>query len=299
MRASRSFLAGVMICLLMNATSSTGSNYPASNSVVSGYANVRDGKLFYEIAGTGHWLVLIHGAQLDSRMWDDQFFEFAERYRVLRYDVRRFGKSSDAIQPYSDEDDLHEILTQLGVRETYVLGLSMGGRIAIDYTLVHPEMVDGLICAGASLDGFQGSPDDNFPAVLAAARSGEADRATDLWLKDRIFAGVRNHPGVALRVRQIARENIRGWLSTISSSRMDPPALERLPEIRTPTLVLVGDRDILNIHEIAGILCARIPGAQLKVITGASHIVNMEAPSTFNTIVLGFLNRLRSVAAPR
>ena len=137
-------------------------------SIVAGAQNpdrgqvpVNGGKLYYEITGQGHALVLIHGGQLDRRMWDDQFRFFGSKYKVIRYDVRGFGNSPAAAEPYSDKEDLAALLKFLKVEKAYIAGLSLGGRIAIDFAIAHPEMVDALVLAGPGLSGFSFNPDPN------------------------------------------------------------------------------------------------------------------------------------------
>jgi pimeloyl-ACP methyl ester carboxylesterase len=111
----------------------------------TGFAEVSGVPLYYDIAGAGHPLVLIHEGIADSRMYDDQFSAFAQHYRVIRYDVHGFGKSGIPAGPFSGREALHDLLRVLGVERTYLLGMSMGGGIAIDFTLTYPTMVDALI----------------------------------------------------------------------------------------------------------------------------------------------------------
>src|SRR5690242_8469772 len=106
-----------------------------------GFVEVNGTQLYYETQGCGHPLVLIHGGYMDRRMWDDQFHAFAKQYRVIRYDVRGFGKSELPGVPYADRQDLYALLKHLGVEKTYLLGLSLGGMIALDFTLDYPKMV--------------------------------------------------------------------------------------------------------------------------------------------------------------
>src|SRR5947209_20150411 len=101
----------------------------------TGYIETNGTKLYYEVMGEGHPLVLIHGGYMDRRMWDDQFAAFAEQYQVIRYDVRGFGKTELPQVPYADRQDLYDLLQALGVTKTYLLGLSLGGEVAIDFTL--------------------------------------------------------------------------------------------------------------------------------------------------------------------
>jgi 3-oxoadipate enol-lactonase len=111
----------------------------------SGFADISGGHIYYESAGGGHPLVLIHGGQMDRRMWDQQFQLFSKTYRVIRYDVRGFGKSPASTNVYADEEDLAALLKFLHVEKAYVVGLSLGGRIAIDFALTHFGMVDAIV----------------------------------------------------------------------------------------------------------------------------------------------------------
>src|SRR5579863_9031077 len=124
-----------------------------TNQPITGYIETNGTNLYYEVMGEGHPLVLVHGGYMDRRMWDDQFAAFARHYRVIRYDVRGFGKSELPPVPYTDRQDLHTLLSFLGIEKTYLVGLSLGGEIAIDFTLDYPDMVDALILVGSSISG--------------------------------------------------------------------------------------------------------------------------------------------------
>src|SRR5947209_19044710 len=127
--------------------------------VQSDFAKIKDTTLYYEVAGAGHPFVLVHGHLLDRRSWDDQFTVFAERYRVVRYDQRGFGDSGLITpgEPYSDRQDLYALLQFLGIERAYLVGVSAGGALAIDFTLEHPELVDALIPAAAGVSGYRPS----------------------------------------------------------------------------------------------------------------------------------------------
>src|SRR5437016_7408645 len=118
---------------------------------------VRGGSLYYETAGEGTDLVLIHAGFLDNRMWDDQFQLFAKSVRVIRYDVRGFGRSSKPTEEYSDAEDLFALLKHLNIESTSILGISNGGRIALDFVSVHPSMVNRLILVSPGIRGYKSS----------------------------------------------------------------------------------------------------------------------------------------------
>ncbi len=123
------------------------SQAPNPLSVTTGFAEVNETRLYYELMGEGQPIVLIHGGAVDRRMWDDQFQAFAEHYRVIRYDLRGSGKSEIPKKQFSNMEDLLHLLRFLNVDKAYLLGLSRGGGVAADFTLEHPEMVDALILA--------------------------------------------------------------------------------------------------------------------------------------------------------
>jgi pimeloyl-ACP methyl ester carboxylesterase len=121
----------------------------SSVSVDSGYINVDGGKLFYEMAGEGKNIVLLHDGIVNREVWDEQFPILVKNYRVIRYDRRTYGKSSDPDAPYSDIEDLNQLFIQLKIDKAIIFGMSSGGALAIDFTLKYPEKVSGLVLVGA------------------------------------------------------------------------------------------------------------------------------------------------------
>ena len=159
---------------------------PESIQVQHGFAKVNGAKLYYEIAGEGHPLVLIHGGLMDNTMWDDQFSVFARHYRVLRYDMLSFGQSDIPTleKPISLYEDLYGLLAFLGIDKTYVLGLSMGGSTALDFTLAHPHMVDALVLCAPGVSGYQSQPTEAEQAtwneIEEAIKRADFERVTEL-----------------------------------------------------------------------------------------------------------------------
>jgi pimeloyl-ACP methyl ester carboxylesterase len=264
--------------------------------VTSGLAEVAEPVLYYEACGDGEAVVLIHGGNLDRRMWDDQFQLFARRYRVIRYDVRCFGRSETPTRPYSDVKDLHSLLKWLRVERAHLVGLSLGGRIAIDFALEHPGMVRTVVAVGPGLSGFEWPAESEKRGAqldrLARDRGPEA--AVEGWLKDPYMVPAMENPALAPRVRELALDNARAWLANPLLPRpLERPAIRRLGEVRVPTLLVVGDRDVPEIQSIVKILKKGIPHSCKVVIAGAGHMVNMEKPEAFNEAVLGFLKSAR------
>jgi pimeloyl-ACP methyl ester carboxylesterase len=263
--------------------------------VTSGRVEVSGGeKLSYEMAGRGRTVVLIHGGLADSRLWDDQFRAFARHFRTLRYDLRGFGKSDFSMGPLSHVEDLAALLKFLGIRRASLVGLSLGGIIAVDFTLQHPEMVERLVLAASGLRGYQGVKNEKAIAVSKAAETEGMERAIALWMEHPFFATGKNNPAYQQRMRNMLADNFRTWGPTpapIVWTWPTLPVIERLQTINQPTLVIVGREDFSGILAIADILATRIPHARKAVIAGVSHHLNMEKPLEFNQLVLDFLRR--------
>ncbi len=257
-----------------------------------GFVEVNGARLYYEIAGSGRPMILIHGFSLDTRMWDSQFETFARYYQVIRYDVRGFGRSDlPADNNYTFPDDLMSLMECLGIPHAYILGLSMGGGIAIDFALEYPEAVDALIPVDTVLGGFQ-SPEfsDSMRSVWVKAIESGVHEAKDLWLNLDLFKPARKNPDVAARLTQMVAD-YSGWHLSRANSlpNVDPPAIQRLDKINSPTLVIVGELDLPHFHTVADILLEQIPKARKVIIPGAGHMSNMENPVKFNEAVLRFL----------
>jgi pimeloyl-ACP methyl ester carboxylesterase len=262
--------------------------------VQHGFAPVNGTRLFYEIRGAGPAVVLIHGGQLDCRMWDDQLDAFSRRYRVIRYDVRGYGGSPRPAVSYSDAEDLAALLDYLEIDKAHLVGLSLGGRIAVDFALGHPKRVGSLTLAGPGLSGYEppgGAESDlRMWEIIKAARDEGPDRATALWLEDPFMAPAMGQVRLVPVLRKIARENAHCWLENPVLQRPPKPAAAaRLGEIKVPTLLVIGDRDLVQIKATVETLERGIHGAAKVSVPGAGHMVNMESPDVFNQAVLGFL----------
>jgi pimeloyl-ACP methyl ester carboxylesterase len=259
----------------------------------TGFAEVNGTRLYYEVAGSGHPLVLIHGMSLDTRMWDDQFEPLAQHYRVVRYDARGFGKSAlPTGESYAHTDDLKALLEYLDIAHAFILGLSMGGGIAIDFALAHPEATDALTLVDSRLTGWQ--PDSEFAAFLSAvrlrAKEAGVQAARDVWLYSPMFNPALENPRVAARLVQIVADYSGWhWVNENPLRTLHPRALQRLDTIRVPTLILIGERDVPDCQAIAETLHQRIPKARKVMLPQVGHMSNMETPERFNALLLDFL----------
>jgi pimeloyl-ACP methyl ester carboxylesterase len=291
-----SLLIAVLLPLPTGGEGPTPSAPRGERKVKTGMAEVAAPVLYYEECGEGEPVVLIHGGQLDCRMWDDQFQKFAQHYRVIRYDVRGYGKSDLPTKPYSDEKDLLGLFQSLHIDKAHLVGLSLGGRIAINFTLQYPERVRSLVAVGPGLSGFEWSRDDEARMfeIMKAARDQGAEKAAELWLKDPYMAPAMEQPALAKQLRQLTQENARCWLANpLLGRELTPPAAKRLGEVRVPTLVIIGERDVPDIQAIGKLLEKGIPHARKIVVPGAGHMVNMERPEELDRAVLAFLAEIK------
>lgn len=264
----------------------------------AGFAAANGTRLYYEVSGSGHPLVLVHGFSLDTRMWDEQLDAFARRYQVIRYDVRGYGKSDvPGSNPYYHADDLAALLDQLDVQKAHVLGLSLGGAIAAEFVLAYPERASSFIAVDPVIWGYEWSPEygASLGALWEAAGREGIEGARALWLKHPMFEAALEREGVARRLVQIVTE-YSGWHWDHDDPGKLPErvAFTRLEEIDVPTLAIVGERDVPDFHTITGIMSARIRDARKVVLPGVGHMPNMEDPASFSEAVLGFLAEIEA-----
>jgi 3-oxoadipate enol-lactonase len=259
----------------------------------SGIAEVNGTRLYYERTGSGPVVVLLHGGNLDRRMWDDQMPVLSKSFTVIRYDIRPYGRSAGTEKGFSSVDDLRALLDYLGVKRASLVGLSLGGRIAIDFALVEPDRVEKLVLMGPGLSGYAFNPDDKtMKPILDKARGGDAAGAMELWLQHPMMAPAMARPKVAARIRVIAKDNLQVWQRLPVGERVPtPPAIKRLGEIRKPTLLIVGERDVPDIQAIVKLLGSEVKGARTEVIPGAAHMPNMEDPARVNKLLMEFLEK--------
>ena len=265
-------------------------------ALAAGFVEIESGKAWYESEGEGPVLVLIHAGVAHSGMWDAQFHAFAEHFRTIRYDLRGFGKSESKSCSFSFRQDLFDLVKALGIERTALVGLSMGGQVAVDFTLEHPELVSAVVPVAAGLSGFHGGQSDVEAELESQIMA--ADEKKDLALLNELELRLWvDGPGQSPeRVPFLLRERMRemngvalSHTEEIKSRRLDPPAAGRLDEIRVPALVIVGDLDTTGVIEACAALAIGITGARHVVFPGVAHMVNLERPDEFYRTVDDFL----------
>jgi len=254
-----------------------------------------DGHIYYQEAGSGRPIILLHAGIADGRMWDPQFKAFAGQFRAIRFDLRGYGRSLLPNGPFTWRGDLLALMDALNVSSAWLVGASFGGRVTIDFTLEHPERVRGLVLVSPVVSGYQPSGliarfNEQEGELLAA---GKLEEATELNLRMWVDGPFRDagevDPHIRARVGEMQLEAFRQPAPPGASyEALDPPAIDRLGEIKAPALILSGELDVPAFVHLAGTIADQIPNARSAAIPGAAHLPNLEAPERFNRLVLEF-----------
>lgn len=270
-------------------------NVPAQGQTASpkgSFLEVDGAKLYYEECGSApHVLVLVHDGVLHSAAWDDVWPDFCKHFHTIRYDRRGYGRSPLATQGYYATDDLAAILHHLNLKRMAIVGSSHGGEISINFTLEHPEMVEQLVLVGAVVGGMPYTKHflERGDTLGKPLEKGDIKGAIAAATKDKYLTA----PG-----SEAARKRMAEILSANPQDLTHPelelpvkPALPRLGEIHIPTLLLVGDADIPDVHAHAGAIEVGIPRARRVVISDVGHLMYLEKPAEFSRIVVEFLEK--------
>ncbi|MCC6904557.1 MAG: alpha/beta hydrolase [Anaerolineae bacterium] len=263
----------------------------------SGMIPVHGGELHYDDHGSGDAVVFLHAGMTNMEMWQRQIEPFtAAGYRVVRYDLRGYGRSTSEEADYSHHVDLLDVFSYLKIERAHLVGNSLGGRICIDFALACPERTRSLIlvCARPS-----GCPTVFPPAEVAKIEELEAaEQGSDHDLTARLDVEVfvdgfyregQADAPVRDEVFRMTRANYDVRQNRQPSSPLTPPAYSRLHEITVPALVVVGTLDLRMMLKAADHLATQLPLARRLDIEGATHVPSLEQPDLFNREALAFL----------
>lgn len=265
------------------------------------FADINGTQLYYELVGESHdeTIVMIHAGICDSRMWRAQVEHFSQHFRVLTLDLRGFGQSKMVEKPFSLQGDVVTLMRHLNIDMAWLMAASLGGKLAINIALTQPELVKGLLLVGPALGGYEYEGPEH-PLTQAFEDAEEKDDIAaicELEMQMWIDGKGRKPDDVDPDVRQLVYDmnlialNVPDelWDYEIEDNAPSPPAIERLNEIRVPTLVVLGELDVLPTFERAEIIVNGIKGAKKVMMPTTAHVPNMEFPDEFNAIVDGFL----------
>jgi 3-oxoadipate enol-lactonase len=255
-------------------------------------------RIAYDVEGEGPAVVLIHAGIANRSMWDGQVAALKDAYRVIRYDTRGFGETETEAVPFSNRGDIAALLDHLGEPAAHLVGMSRAGSIALDFAIEFPDRVRSLTVAAGGVSGYEspvGSAEDVFeePERLWEAKDWErlAEWETDFWAEGASQPRGRIDPAIRAKVHGWILANYRAEKEEGQPIVLDPPADERLAELRAPLLVMLGTLDEPGTSDAMRHLAASVPGAQLEVFEGAAHMLNLEQPERFNRLLRDFLDR--------
>jgi 3-oxoadipate enol-lactonase len=251
-------------------------------------------KLYYEECGTGpEAVILIHDGIAHSAVWDDVWPDFCRKFHTIRYDRRGYGRSPAATAWYSETEDLAALLRQRKVNRAILVGSSHGGELSIDFALQYPSLVEQLVLVGAVVSGMPYSDHFLNRGMANSAPFSKNDVAAGLanWARDKYLIA----PG-----HEIAQKRLLALLTANPQDmthedyiRPGKPAIDRLHGIQVPTLILVGDADIPDVHAHAGAIEAGIPRSRRVIMSDAGHLMYLEKPAEFSRAVIGFIESNR------
>jgi 3-oxoadipate enol-lactonase len=244
-----------------------------------------------EAARAGSPVVLTHEGLLHSESWDAQVAALAVDHRVVRWDRRGYGRSPRPAQAYSSVDDLAAVVRAASDGPAALVGCSFGSLVTLHCALEHPELVTKLVLVGPIVSGLPFS--EHF-----ATRGGHGVPAPSAPDAEQIEYWSAVDPWFVAPGNTAARERLRALLTANPQNLRPPmelehlpeaPALPRLGEITAPTLIVVGEQDIPDVHAHSGALQAGVPGATRVVLTGSGHLPHLEAAEAFTGLVREFL----------
>lgn len=248
------------------------------------FVEVDGSRLYYEECGTGpKAIILLHDGVVNSAVWDDVWPTLCKKFHVIRYDRRGYGHSPATKKPYYEADDVAAILRDRKVTHAALVGSSHGGNIALSVALRYPEQISDLILVGPEAEGFPYS--EHF--IMAQMEFRGAKDPTEVRVKNTYFIAPGN---------DAAREHLRKLLNASPQDHKhddmplpEKPVFPYVHDLRMPTLILTGSADIADNQAVSGALVMSIPGAARIVVPNTGHLLYLEKPELFSSLVIGFL----------
>ncbi|MEE8398272.1 MAG: alpha/beta fold hydrolase [Desulfobacterales bacterium] len=257
--------------------------------------------IHYEIHGEGEPILLIAGFTNSAGGWFMQLPALSKEYRVIAFDNRGTGQSDKLDIPYTmDEmaDDAVGLLDALGIDAAHICGVSMGGRIAQCIAIRHPQKVISLVLACTGCGGPHDIAGDAEALKSLAPPRQAQQRAPDEeepgpWSNMMSHQFVENNPDIMAQIMAVSLESPAppSTFKNHGRASRSHDSYDRLPEIKTPTLIMSGDADVIVPVENSRLLADKIPNSELVVFEGMGHCFKWEAAEAFNRTTLDFLGR--------
>jgi 3-oxoadipate enol-lactonase len=252
------------------------------------------GPLSYTVRGSGPAVVLLHAFPLNGEMWRAQAAALEEQYRVLAPDLPGFGGSPHPpAVPDMDyyAEQVRDTLDRLELEQVVLGGLSMGGYVAFACMRLFPERVSALVLANTHAAPDSEEVRENRTRLIRAVAEGGLDALVEAQMPRLLSERTLNEePETVAFVEEMIRSGSpAGAVAALSAMRERPDSTPLLDQITVPALVIGGELDPITTPEVTGALAASLPDARHAVISGVSHLSNLEAPERFNALLKGFL----------
>jgi 3-oxoadipate enol-lactonase len=255
-------------------------------------------ELYTEVAGEGPEVAFVHAGISDSRMWEPQWAEYASSFRVLRCDLRGFGRTPLEAGTFSSAQDLVDVLEGHGFENAALVGNSLGGRVVLEVAVARPDLVRALVLVAPGMPGHDWSEETRagWAEEEAALEAGDLDEAVEVNLRMWVDGPRRTtgdvDPQVSTLVAEMQRRAFELQLPIGNDADEEPLApdfAERLGEINVPTLIVIGEEDLPDMHAISKRVESEIPGARRVTIPDTAHVPSLERPREFDELVFPFL----------
>ncbi len=270
------------------------------NTPTSGFAPVNGLKMYYEVTGEGEPLVFVHAGVADHRLWDDQVPHFSQKYRIITFDMRGFGQTEPVDTEFTNRRDITALLDYLGIESAHFVGCSMGGGFSMDIAVETPQRVKSLtmVCSGPGGLDLDVEEPEIFSQLEKIAKQGDLDLLAEYearaWFDGPTRTADQVNPerrAKAVMMNRMALEHEQKQLGK-NVGAMNPPAYERLSELKIPVLVIVGEHDVPYIHAAGEYMAEHIPDVRKVLMKDTAHLPSLEQPDEFNRILDAFLSSL-------
>jgi len=278
------FFAAALLLASIPGSGPLSAQAPSPTKPPEAFVQVDGSQLYYEECGSGpRAVILLHDGVVNPAVWDDVWPAFCKQFHTIRYDRRGYGRSPATTKPYFEADDLAALLRDRKISQAAFVASSHGGNVALDFAIRYPAQVCDLVLVGPAARGFPYS--EHF--ILAQRAFEQAKDPVEVRAQNTYFIAPGN---------DAAREHLRSLLKAAPQdhSHNDMPLPEKpdfpyVQDLRMPTLILVGSADIADNQAVAGALVMAIPGAARVVVPDTGHLMYLEKPEIFFSLVSGFL----------
>ncbi len=231
--------------------------------------------LYFEVAGNGHPVVLVHSGGTDLRLWTFLVPLLSKNYKVIAFDGRGAGKSPSPIKQANYVEDLLTLMDDLELNQATIIGHSMGGQIATEFALSYPERISKLVLMAPSLTGYPYSNEFEQYHYKISKAAPNIDKMLELALHSPTYQVVNESPNKDLNILMLRHhfDRMLKWPSDFSINWTAPPAIERLEALKPETLFIIGDQDLTDNHKVADYFRKVVPNIRFIKLQNADHML--------------------------